>query len=212
MLPVCEIESVANELLSTLTVRAASIIPGGFVSERRKLPLLSTPFAAKVRLAPVAVMVTFLTVPGVVLSCPVKVMKSKLAAPGRTTMIDATALSVVNGALVPSIVLGATTTAPGMTRVAPGATVTVPNKGPGAVFSVMVKLSLKLSPVMVRGLLGVGNETVTLLKSVRVSRASRFSIRRRLLLVPRWRELRLFRRRCESQVMVGNPQTYETTS
>ena len=86
------------------------------MSERTKLPLLSTLFAAKVRLAPVAVTVTFLTVVGVVLPGPGRVTKSKLVVPGRVTMIDVTALPVVNGALLPSIVLGGTTPTPGTTR------------------------------------------------------------------------------------------------
>ena len=149
------------------------------VSETAKLPLLSTLFAAKVRLAPVAVTVTFPTVVGVVLPCPVRVTKSKLVVPGRLTMIDVTALPVVNAVLLPSIVLAGTAPTPGTTRIAPGATVTVPLR-----FSVMVKLSLKVSPVMVRGLLGVGKETVTLLRSVRPSRVSRVAIRRRRWALP----------------------------
>ena len=67
--PVWVIESNANELLFTVAVRTAFTADVN-VSETTKLPLLSTLFAAKVRLAPVAVTVTFLTVVGVVLPCP----------------------------------------------------------------------------------------------------------------------------------------------
>ena len=115
--PVWVIESVANELLSTVAVRMA-FTGDVMVSERTKLPLSSTLFAAKVKLAPVAVTVTFLTVVGMVLPCPDRVTKSKLVVPGRVTVIDVTALEVVNGVLPWSIVLPGTTPTPGTTGVA----------------------------------------------------------------------------------------------
>ena len=172
---------------------------------------MSTPFAAKVRLAPVAVMVTFLTVPGVVLSCPVKVMKSKLAVPGRTTMIDATALSVVNGALVPSIVLGATTNAAGMTRVGRSDRQRAKQGAWCGVFR-DGEVVVKLSPVMVRGLLGVGNETDRLLKSMRAIKGLQVQHSAASLAGTSLERTAAVSAEAQSQVMVGSPQTYETTS
>ena len=72
--------------------------------------------------------------------------------------------------------------------------------------SVMVKLSLKLSPVMVRGLLGVGIGDRHVAENRAVLQASRFIIRRRLL-VARCTELRPFGKRRESQVMFVAPES-----
>ena len=71
--------------------------------------MLSTPLAVKVRLAAVdprgPVMVTFVTVVGVVLPAPSRVTVSELVVPGSLTTIDVTAWGLTNGTLVLLIVV-----------------------------------------------------------------------------------------------------------